>query len=338
MDRSVNLAIVGATGLVGVAIVKLLADRKFPVGELFVLASENGAGAKVAFGGKNLTVGLAESFDFTQVEVAIFAAGAAVSQALAEKAADSGAVVVDLSPAYRYEPDVPLLVSGVNDELLAGARERNLVACADAATVQLTRSLIPLLELGPIADVTVTQLQAASATGKAGVDQLAQQSVRLLNGLAPSEAAQAQIAFNVLPVSGQLQENGYTSEELKLMLETRRILGERVGAVTATVVRVPAFYGHAQSVTVRSIQGVSAGQALALWESQEGLEAGDSEDAQTLSPVASAEGEPCMRISRVREDMEASGYLSYFTVADNVRWGAALNAVEVVEKLIKDYL
>jgi len=111
-----------------------------------------------------------------------------------------------------------------------------------------------------------------------------------------------------------------------------------VGAVTATVVRVPAFYGHAQSVTVRSIQGVSAGQALALWESQEGLEAVDSEDAQTLSPVASAEGEPCMRISRVREDMEASGYLSYFTVADNVRWGAALNAVEVVEKLIKDYL
>ena len=159
MDRSINLAIVGATGLVGEAIIKLLADRKFPVGELFVLASENGAGSKIAFAGKTLTVRTAEDFDFSQVEVALFAAGASVSQALAPAAAESGAVVVDLSPAYRYEADIPLVVADVNDEMLAHAREQNLVACADASTVQLLRVLKPLTELGPL-PVSYTHLRA----------------------------------------------------------------------------------------------------------------------------------------------------------------------------------
>jgi aspartate-semialdehyde dehydrogenase len=186
--------------------------------------------------------------------------------------------------------------------------------------------------------VVVTQFQAVSATGKSGVDQLAQQSVRLLNGLSPSEAAQAQIAFNVLPVSGQVQENGFTSEELKLMLETRRILADQPLSVQVTTVRVPVFYGHGQSVSVRSIQPLAMAQALTVWEAQNDVDVLDNEDPQAMSPVASVEGEPCLRISRTREDMEGSGGLSYFSVADNVRWGAALNAVKVVEKLLKDYL
>ncbi|MED5388497.1 MAG: aspartate-semialdehyde dehydrogenase [Pseudomonadota bacterium] len=336
--RSINLAIIGATGLVGEAIIKLLAERQFPVAELFVLASDNGAGAKVSFAGKSLTVHKAEDFDFSQVEVAVFAAGATVSQALAPRAAEAGAVAVDLSPAFRYESSVPLMVAGVNDELLAQARDNNLVACADAATVQLVRALKPLAELAPLQEVVVTQFQAASATGRAGVDQLAQQSVRLLNGLSPSEASQAQIAFNVLPVSGQLQENGFTSEELKLMLETRRVLADQPVSVQVSTVRVPVFYGHGQSVWVRSIQGLVAGQALTVWGDQEDLDVVDNEDPQAMSPVASVEGEPRLQISRIREDMEGAGGLSYFSVADNVRWGAALNAVKVVEKLLKDYL
>ena len=336
--RSINLAIVGATGLVGEAILKLLAERQFPVGELFLLASDNGAGAKVSFAGKSVIVKKAEDFDFSQVEVALFAAGASVSQQLAPRAAEAGAVAVDLSPAFRYESDVPLLVADVNDELLAQARENNLVACADAATVQLVRTLKPLADLAPLQEVVVTQFQAVSATGKSGVDQLAQQSVRLLNGLSPSEAAQAQIAFNVLPVSGQVQENGFTSEELKLMLETRRILADQPLSVQVTTVRVPVFYGHGQSVSVRSIQPLGMAQALTVWEAQNDVDVLDNEDPQAMSPVASVEGEPCLRISRTREDMEGSGGLSYFSVADNVRWGAALNAVKVVEKLLKDYL
>ena len=336
--RAINLAIVGATGLVGEAILKLLAERQFPVGELFLLASDNGAGAKVSFAGKSVIVKKAEDFDFSQVEVALFAAGASVSQQLAPRAAEAGAVAVDLSPAFRYESDVPLLVADVNDELLAQARENNLVACADAATVQLVRTLKPLADLAPLQEAVVTQFQAVSATGKSGVDQLAQQSVRLLNGLSPSEAAQAQIAFNVLPVSGQVQENGFTSEELKLMLETRRILAEQPLSVQVTTVRVPVFYGHGQSVSVRSIQPLAMAQALTVWEAQNDVDVLDNEDPQAMSPVASVEGEPCLRISRTREDMEGSGGLSYFSVADNVRWGAALNAVKVVEKLLKDYL
>ena len=336
--RAINLAIVGATGLVGEAILKLLAERQFPVGELFLLASDNGAGAKVSFAGKSVIVKKAEDFDFSQVEVALFAAGASVSQQLAPRAAEAGAVAVDLSPAFRYESDVPLLVADVNDELLAQARENNLVACADAATVQLVRTLKPLADLAPLQEVVVTQFQAVSATGKSGVDQLAQQSVRLLNGLSPSEAAQAQIAFNVLPVSGQVQENGFTSEELKLMLETRRILADQPLSVQVTTVRVPVFYGHGQSVSVRSIQPLGMAQALTVWEAQNDVDVLDNEDPQAMSPVASVEGEPCLRISRTREDMEGSGGLSYFSVADNVRWGAALNAVKVVEKLLKDYL
>lgn len=336
--RSINLAVVGATGLVGEAIIKLLDERKVPVAELHLLASENGAGSRVSFAGRSITVADAAGFDFSRVEVAIFAAGAPASQALAPVAAEAGALVVDLSPAYRYDESVPLIVADVNDELLAQARETNMVACADASTVQLLKVLKPINDLAPVQDVVVTQLQAASATGRSGVDQLAQQSVRLLNGMTPSEEAKAQIAFNVLPVSGQVQENGYSSEELKLILEARRVLAGQPLSVQVTMVRVPVFYGHGQSVTLRAIQPLSAGQAMSAWEGQEGLSIQENDDPQAMSPVAMVEGDPEVRVARIREDMEGTGAISYFSVADNVRWGAALNAVKIVEKLLKDYL
>ncbi|EKF74858.1 aspartate-semialdehyde dehydrogenase [Alcanivorax hongdengensis A-11-3] len=331
------MAVVGATGLVGEAIIKLLADRDVPVGELFVLASESSAGKSVHFGSRRLTVGKLEDFDFSRVELAFFAAGAQVTQDYAPRASDAGTLVVDLSPAYRYEQDVPLVVAGVNDDMLAQARERNLVACADAATVQLLQALKPLADMGPLQDVVVTQLQAASATGRRGVDQLAQQSVRLLNGLAPSEAAQAQAAFNVLPVSGQPQENGYTSEELKVVLEARRILADQSFSLQVTCVRVPVFYGHGQSVTVQGMQPLSAAQAIDLWQAA-GLDVVPADDPQQLSPVALADQAPQLVLSRVRDDLDARGVISYFSVADNVRMGAALNAVRIAELLLKDYL
>lgn len=336
--RTINLAVVGATGLVGEAILKLLAERELPLGELYALASDSGAGNRISFASRSLTVTDAAQFDFSKVDVAIFAAGAPASQALVPVAAESGALAVDLSPAYRYDDAVPLIVADVNDELLAQARETNIVACADAATVQLLRSLKPINDMAPIQEVVVTQLQAASATGRSGVDQLAQQSVRLLNGMAPSEDAKAQIAFNVLPVSGQVQENGYSSEELKLMLESRRVLAGQQLQVLVTTVRVPVFYGHGQSVTVRAVQPLSAGQAVTLWEGEQDLIVQENDDPQAMSPVAMVEGQPELRISRIREDMEGTGAISYFSVADNVRWGAALNAVKIVEKLLKDYL
>lgn len=336
-----NIAIVGATGLVGEAIVSLLAEKNVPVRELFLLASESGAGSSVAFADRNYKVQSLEKFDFSQAEVAVFAAGASVSQQYIPDAVDAGCKVVDLSPAYRYEEGVPLLVAGVNDELLSLIHEQNIVACADASVVQLAQTVKPLLELGPLQSISVTQFQPASARGREGVEQLARQSARLLNGLSVNESGEAQIAFNVLPVSGQVQESGYSSDELKLMLEMQRVFAGQIESMHATAIRVPVFHGCVQSVSVRSHQALDAAQAEGLWQAVEAdsaLEWIGENDPQALSPVELADKTPELIVGRVRNDFSLSGAICYTSIADNVRYGAALNAVRIVEKLRKDYL
>ncbi|MCU5786347.1 aspartate-semialdehyde dehydrogenase [Alloalcanivorax marinus] len=339
MTSTVDLAVVGATGLVGEAFLELLADRKLPVGELFVLASDNSLGKSLRFGKRNLKVEKAGDFDFSRVQLAVFAAGARVSQELAPKAAEAGALVLDLSPAFRYEPDVPLVAAGVNDEQLEAARERNIVAAPDAATVQLLLALKPLLELGDLLRVSVTQLQGASAAGRNGVERLARQSARLLNGLDAEEGGDPQHAFNLLPVAGRLQDNGYTSEELKLMLESRRVLGQPQLVVDVSCVQVPVFHGIAQTVTVQGTLPLGLAQAEACWDRAPGLQMDEGgEDAGSASPVTQIRGDLGVRLARVREDIDGQGALSFWTVADNIKTGAAYNAVLLVEKLIKDYL
>lgn len=336
--NNVDLAVVGATGLVGEAFIEQLAGRDLPLGELFVLASDNSHGKTVYMGKRPVKVRKAEEFDFSQVQIAVFAAGAAVSQELAPRAAEAGALVIDLSPAFRYEPDVPLVVANVNDEQLAAARERNIVAAADAATVQLLLAVKPLMELGELTRITVTQMQAASSSGRAGVERLARQSARLLNGLEADEGDGAQYAFNLLPVAGRLQDNGYTSEELKLMLESRRVLGRPELAVDATCVQVPVFHGLAQSVVVEGPLPLTLAQAEGCWDAAPGLVMDEGGEGDAASPVKQIRGEPRVRIARVREDVDGQGTLRFWTVADNIKTGAALNAVLLVEKLLKDYL
>ena len=335
---SIDLALVGATGLVGEAILEQLAHRDLPVGELFVLASENSEGKSLRVGKKSLQVQKAEDFDFSRVQLAVFAAGAAVSQELAPRAADAGALVLDLSPAFRYEPDVPLLVAGVNDEQLGAARERNLVAAADAATVQLLLALKPLMALGDLARVTVTQMQSASSSGRVGVERLARQSARLLNGLEASEGPESQYAFNMLPMAGRRQDNGYTSEELKLMLEARRVLGQPQLAVDVSCVQVPVFHGLSQTVVVQGTMPITLAQAEACWQDAPGLQMDADDEADGASPVRQIRADLGVRIARVREDIDGQGDLSFWTVADNIKTGAAYNAVLLVEKLLKDYL
>ena len=335
---SIDLALVGATGLVGEAILEQLAHRDLPVGELFVLASENSEGKSLRVGKKSLQVRKAEDFDFSRVQLAVFAAGAAVSQELAPRAADAGALVLDLSPAFRYEPDVPLLVAGVNDEQLGAARERNIVAAADAATVQLLLALKPLMALGDLTRVTVTQMQSASSSGRVGVERLARQSARLLNGLEASEGPESQYAFNMLPMAGRRQDNGYTSEELKLMLEARRVLGQPQLAVDVSCVQVPVFHGIAQTVVVQGTLPLALAQAEACWERAPGLQMDEGGEADSASPVRQIRADLGVRIARVREDIDGQGDLSFWTVADNIKTGAAYNAVLLVEKLLKDYL
>ena len=335
---SIDLALVGATGLVGEAILEQLAHRDLPVGELFVLASENSEGKSLRVGKKSLQVRKAEDFDFSRVQLAVFAAGAAVSQELAPRAADAGALVLDLSPAFRYEPDVPLLVAGVNDEQLGAARERNIVAAADAATVQLLLALKPLMALGDLTRVTVTQMQSASSSGRVGVERLARQSARLLNGLEASEGPESQYAFNMLPMAGRRQDNGYTSEELKLMLEARRVLGQPQLAVDVSCVQVPVFHGLSQTVVVQGTMPITLAQAEACWRDAPGLQLDADDEADGASPVRQIRADLGVRIARVREDIDGQGDLSFWTVADNIKTGAAYNAVKVVEKLLKDYL
>ena len=335
---SIDLALVGATGLVGEAILEQLAHRDLPVGELFVLASENSEGKSLRVGKKSLQVRKAEDFDFSRVRLAVFAAGAAVSQELAPRAADAGALVLDLSPAFRYEPDVPLLVAGVNDEQLGAARERNIVAAADAATVQLLLALKPLMALGDLTRVTVTQMQSASSSGRVGVERLARQSARLLNGLEASEGPESQYAFNMLPMAGRRQDNGYTSEELKLMLEARRVLGQPQLAVDVSCVQVPVFHGLSQTVVVQGTMPITLAQAEACWQDAPGLQMDADDEADGASPVRQIRADLGVRIARVREDIDGQGDLSFWTVADNIKTGAAYNAVLLVEKLLKDYL
>lgn len=335
---SIDLALVGATGLVGEAILEQLAHRDLPVGELFVLASENSEGKSLRVGKKSLQVQKAQDFDFSRVQLAVFAAGAAVSQELAPRAADAGALVLDLSPAFRYEPDVPLLVAGVNDEQLGAARERNLVAAADAATVQLLLALKPLMALGDLARVTVTQMQSASSSGRVGVERLARQSARLLNGLEASEGPESQYAFNMLPMAGRRQDNGYTSEELKVMLEARRVLGQPHLAVDVSCVQVPVFHGLSQTVVVQGTVPITLAQAEACWRDAPGLQLDADDEADGASPVRQIRADLGVRIARVREDIDGQGDLSFWTVADNIKTGAAYNAVLLVEKLLKDYL
>ena len=335
---SIDLALVGATGLVGEAILEQLAHRDLPVGELFVLVSENSEGKSLRVGKKSLQVRKAEDFDFSRVQLAVFAAGAAVSQELAPRAADAGALVLDLSPAFRYEPDVPLLVAGVNDEQLGAARERNIVAAADAATVQLLLALKPLMALGDLTRVTVTQMQSASSSGRVGVERLARQSARLLNGLEASEGPESQYAFNMLPMAGRRQDNGYTSEELKLMLEARRVLGQPQLAVDVSCVQVPVFHGLSQTVVVQGTMPITLAQAEACWQDAPGLQMDADDEADGASPVRQIRADLGVRIARVREDIDGQGDLSFWTVADNIKTGAAYNAVLLVEKLLKDYL
>ncbi len=335
---SIDLALVGATGLVGEAILEQLAHRDLPVGELFVLASENSEGKSLRVGKKSLQVQKAEDFDFSRVQLAVFAAGATVSQELAPRAADAGALVLDLSPAFRYEPDVPLLVAGVNDEQLGAARERNLVAAADAATVQLLLALKPLMALGDLTRVTVTQMQSASSSGRVGVERLARQSARLLNGLEASEGPESQYAFNMLPMAGRRQGNGYTSEELKVMLEARRVLGQPQLAVDVSCVQVPVFHGLSQTVVVQGTMPITLAQAEACWRDAPGLQLDADDEADGASPVRQIRADLGVRIARVREDIDGQGDLSFWTVADNIKTGAAYNAVLLVEKLLKDYL
>ncbi|WP_431637973.1 aspartate-semialdehyde dehydrogenase [Dyella sp. KULCS107] len=337
---SYKVAMVGATGAVGETLLSILAERDFPVSELVPLASERSAGGQVEFAGKKVTVQNLADYDFTGVDIAFFSAGGSVSREHAPRAAAAGAVVIDNTSEYRYQDDIPLVVSEVNPHAIADYTVRGIIANPNCSTMQMLVALAPIHRAVGIERINVATYQSVSGAGRSGMEELGRQTAALLN-FQDAEPAKfpKQIAFNVIPHIDDFQPNGYTKEEMKMVWETRKILEDASIAVNPTAVRVPVFYGHAEAVHVETRDKITAEQARALLEQAPGVVVMDERKAGGYpTPVGDAAGKDPVFVGRIREDISHERGLDLWIVADNIRKGAALNAVQIAELLIEDYL
>ncbi len=339
MSKLVNVAIVGATGAVGETLLAILAEREFPVGQLHLLASERSAGEKIEYGARQVVVRDIADFDPAGVDIALFAAGGSVSRQYAAKFAAAGAVVIDNSSEFRRDEDVPLVVAEVNPEALRD-RPRGIIANPNCSTMQLMVALAPIHRKAKIERINIATYQSVSGTGRNAMAELGKQTADMLSfrEIQP-EVYPVQIAFNVIPHGGDFTDNGYTTEEMKLVWETRRILGDESIGVNATVVRVPVFYGHAEAVHIETRDKLTAIEARELLRAQPGLEIVDEPvDGGYPTPVTHASGNDPVYVGRIREDISHPRGLSLWVVADNIRKGAALNAVQLAELVVAERL
>jgi len=335
-----RVAVVGATGSVGREMLNILAEREFPADEVVALASSRSTGSPVAFGdsGRELKVRNLDHFDFGGWDIALFAAGSKVSKAYAPRAAAAGCTVIDNSSLYRMDPDVPLIVPEVNPEAIDLYRRRNIIANPNCSTAQLVVALKPLHDAATIRRVVVATYQSVSGIGKAGMDELFEQSRNIFVGDANAPAAfPRQIAFNVIPHAGDFLDDGSTSEEWKLVVETRKILDPAI-KVSVTCVRVPVFVGHSEAVNVEFERELSARKAQAILREAPGVMLVDKREAGGYVTPVECVGEYATYVSRVREDPTVEHGLSLWCVADNLRKGAALNAVQIAELLGRRHL
>ncbi|MGI9309249.1 MAG: aspartate-semialdehyde dehydrogenase [Gammaproteobacteria bacterium] len=340
MKDKLNIAVVGATGLVGESILEILDERTFPVDKLVPLASSRSAGKTVHFGGRTLVVQDLAEQDFADIDIALFSAGGSVSAEYAPRAAAAGCIVVDNTSHFRNEPDIPLVVSEVNPGDLAGYGARNIIANPNCSTIQMMVALKPLHDAAMITRINVATYQAVSGAGRSEVEALAGQTAALLNGRPVETADNAkQIAFNAIPHIDTFQDNGYTREEMKMVWETRRILGDENIAVNPTAVRIPVFFGHSEAVHIETREKLTAADARALLERAPGVSVID--EAVTggyPTAVTEAAGKDPVYVGRIREDISHPSGLSLWVVSDNVRKGAALNSVQIAEILVAEYL
>ncbi|MDX1569255.1 MAG: aspartate-semialdehyde dehydrogenase [Xanthomonadales bacterium] len=340
MSRTFDVAVVGATGAVGETMISILEERSFPVGELHALASADSAGKQVSFCGRQVRVRDLAEFDFSRVQLALFSAGGAVSREYAPLAASAGCVVVDNSSEFRYDDDVPLVIAEVNPEALGGFAARNIVANPNCSTMQMIVALAPIHKALGIERITVATYQSVSGAGRRGMQELAAQTTALLNLKPVSvDAFPDQIAFNVIPHIDSFQENGYTREEMKLVWETHKILDDPDIAVSPTAVRVPVFYGHSEAVYLETRDAAELETIRALLESAPGVQVIDDPVGQLYpTPVKHATGKDPVFVGRIRRDLSHPRGFNLWIVADNVRKGAALNAVQLAELLVNHHL
>ena len=335
-----RVAVVGATGNVGREILNILAERQFPLDEVAAVASSRSTGDIIDFGdsGKELKVQNIEHFDFSTWDIALFAAGSDVSKIYAPVAAEAGCTVIDNSSLYRMDPDVPLIVPEVNPEAIDGYRAKNIIANPNCSTAQMVVALKPLHDAARIKRVVVATYQSVSGAGKAGMDELFEQSRNIFVGDSNSPVKfTKQIAFNVIPHCGDFLDDGATTEEWKLVVETKKILGSSI-KVSATCVRVPVFVGHSEAVNIEFEDEISAAQAKSILRQAPGVMLIDKhEDGGYVTPVECV-GDYATFVSRVREDPTVDSGLSLWIVSDNLRKGAALNAVQIAELLGRKHL
>ncbi len=340
MSMKINVAVVGATGAVGETMIELLQEREFPVDQLFLLASESSQGKRIQFRGKSVSVQNLSSFDFAQAHIALFSAGGNVSAEFVPKAAATGCIVIDNTSYFRNDPEIPLVVPEVNPHRIGDYTPRNIIANPNCSTIQMLVALKPLHDAARIKRINVATYQAVSGTGKSAIAELAAQTANLLNAKAVDpKVYPKQIAFNVIPHIDAFQDNGYTREEMKMVWETQKILEDDSIAVNPTCVRVPVFYGHSEAVHIEMQERLSVEDAYRLLEQAPGVELLDRREAGGYpTPVTEGSGRNATFVGRVREDISSPAGLNLWVVSDNVRKGAALNSLQIAEKLIKHHL
>jgi aspartate-semialdehyde dehydrogenase len=340
MSDLYDVAVVGATGAVGEAMMSILEERDFPVGNLYPLASSRSAGKTIMFKGSAVKVTDLAEFDFSQAQIGLFSAGGSISEKYAPIAAAAGCVVVDNTSHFRRDEDIPLIVPEVNIEALAEYTRRGIIANPNCSTIQMLVALKPIYDAVGIERINVCTYQAVSGTGKEAIEELAGQTARLLNGQeAECEVYPKQIAFNALPHIDTFQENGYTREEMKMVWETQKIFADHSIQVNPTCVRVPVFYGHSEAVHIETVDKITAQQARELLSNAPGVQVMDERaDGGYPTAVGDSAGTDPVFVGRIREDISHPRGLDMWVVSDNVRKGAALNSVQIAEALITTYL
>jgi len=338
MSQKFDVCVLGATGLVGKTIIEILAERNFPINKLYPLASSRSAGEIIEFNGESIEVLDADNFDWSQAQIGFFSAGGAISAKYAPIAAGDGCIIIDNTSEFRYDDDIPLIVPEVNPDALADYRNRNIIANPNCSTIQMLVALKPIHDAVGIDRINVCTYQSVSGGGKEAMDELAKQTVDLLSGKpVESKNFSRQIAFNVIPQIDDFLENGYTKEEMKMVWETKKILGDSTIMVNPTAVRVPVFFGHGEALHIETRQQISADEVKALLAQAPGLVVCENnEDFPTQ--IGDASGKDETYVGRIREDISHTNGINMWIVADNVRKGAATNSIQIAELLIKDHL
>jgi len=333
LSKKIDLAIVGATGAVGEAMIRILEQREFPVGEIYLLASERSAGAVLTFRDQTVRVGRLDEFDFSKVSLSLFSAGGAISAVHAPRAVEAGCVVIDNTSHFRTDPDIPLVVPEVNPHALGSGN--GIIANPNCSTIQMVVAVKPIYDAVGIDRINVATYQAVSGAGKSAIEELGQQTVQLLNGRSVScDMMPKQIAFNVLPEIDTFQDNGYTREEMKMVWETRKILEDDSIMVNPTCVRVPVFYGHSEAVHIETRDKITVQEVRDALQQAPGVTVLDGrESGHWPTPVTEGADEDAVFVGRIREDISCERGINLWVVSDNIRKGAALNSIQIAETL-----